>query len=249
MGPGHSGSQDQGRKLTAESCPLPGCRADPLSIESPAYPQSMTTSVRIERHSGCFGGRTRFSCVAAPREAVGEARWTGQARLTINRRSRPLAPGSAQVAQLVEHATENRSVGGSIPPLGTIKLQEAFPFKKLSPYSELRLPDCVTRVSNNAISGGASNEARGVAVSSLCAADSRRCAGQIGRPNTPLSSGRDDPRRHDLKPHESRKPYDLDHPPQPDEEPDAAALEVHLGPLVDHLLLAEGIRRVAGCSG
>jgi hypothetical protein len=30
-------------------------------------------------------------------------------------------PG-AQVAQLVEHATENRSVGGSIPPLGTIPL-------------------------------------------------------------------------------------------------------------------------------
>ena len=28
--------------------------------------------------------------------------------------------GYAQVAQLVEHATENRSVGGSIPPLGTI---------------------------------------------------------------------------------------------------------------------------------
>ena len=27
----------------------------------------------------------------------------------------------AQVAQLVEHATENRSVGGSIPPLGTIQ--------------------------------------------------------------------------------------------------------------------------------
>src|ERR1700681_3174505 len=79
----------------------------------------MTTSVRMERHSGCFGVRTRFSCVAAPRDAAGEARWTGQASLTINRRSRPLAPGSAQVAQLVEHATENRSVGGSIPPLGT----------------------------------------------------------------------------------------------------------------------------------
>jgi hypothetical protein len=30
--------------------------------------------------------------------------------------------GSAQVAQLVEHATENRSVGGSIPPLGTMLL-------------------------------------------------------------------------------------------------------------------------------
>jgi hypothetical protein len=31
-----------------------------------------------------------------------------------------LSDGGAQVAQLVEHATENRSVGGSIPPLGTI---------------------------------------------------------------------------------------------------------------------------------
>ena len=29
---------------------------------------------------------------------------------------------NAQVAQLVEHATENRSVGGSIPPLGTTTL-------------------------------------------------------------------------------------------------------------------------------
>jgi hypothetical protein len=30
------------------------------------------------------------------------------------------ASNDAQVAQLVEHATENRSVGGSIPLLGTI---------------------------------------------------------------------------------------------------------------------------------
>jgi hypothetical protein len=35
-------------------------------------------------------------------------------------------PRSAQVAQLVEHATENRSVGGSIPPLGTISLSTWF---------------------------------------------------------------------------------------------------------------------------
>src|SRR6266550_2621252 len=35
----------------------------------------------------------------------------------------PRWAGSAQVAQLVEHATENRSVGGSIPPLGTIKIK------------------------------------------------------------------------------------------------------------------------------
>lgn len=32
----------------------------------------------------------------------------------------------AQVAQLVEQATENRCVGGSIPPLGTIKLKKPF---------------------------------------------------------------------------------------------------------------------------
>jgi hypothetical protein len=49
-------------------------------------------------------------------------------RSVVDRAARPdykpalsgLGQGSAQVAQLVEHATENRSVGGSIPPLGTI---------------------------------------------------------------------------------------------------------------------------------
>src|SRR3954453_17313981 len=36
----------------------------------------------------------------------------------------PAAGGfGAQVAQLVEHVTENHGVGGSIPPLGTIFLQ------------------------------------------------------------------------------------------------------------------------------
>ena len=57
---------------------------------------------------------------AAPCVAEGEAWWTRLPRLTINRRSRALAEGSAQVAQLVEQATENRCVGGSIPPLGTM---------------------------------------------------------------------------------------------------------------------------------
>jgi hypothetical protein len=51
----------------------------------------------------------------------------------VDRRFRPLykpparlglwALEYAQVAQLVEHATENRSVGGSIPPLGTISFE------------------------------------------------------------------------------------------------------------------------------
>jgi hypothetical protein len=36
------------------------------------------------------------------------------------------AHGNAQVAQLVEHATENRSVGGSIPPLGTMTPSAVF---------------------------------------------------------------------------------------------------------------------------
>ena len=33
----------------------------------------------------------------------------------------------AQVAQLVEHVTENHGVGGSIPPLGTILATRASP--------------------------------------------------------------------------------------------------------------------------
>ncbi len=39
----------------------------------------------------------------------------------------PVGEGNAQVAQLVEHATENRSVGGSIPPLGTINFEKSSP--------------------------------------------------------------------------------------------------------------------------
>lgn len=37
--------------------------------------------------------------------------------------------GNAQVAQLVEHATENRSVGGSIPSLGTTFDFDISPFR------------------------------------------------------------------------------------------------------------------------
>src|SRR5436190_1701402 len=48
--------------------------------------------------------------------------------------------GSAQVAQLVEHATENRSVGGSIPPLGTSKINLlAF----ISDFRKSMCPHCV----------------------------------------------------------------------------------------------------------
>lgn len=60
---------------------------------------------------------------AVPREAKGEA-WVDRPLLAHYKPPArwALAPllEHAQVAQLVEHATENRSVGGSIPPLGTM---------------------------------------------------------------------------------------------------------------------------------
>ena len=64
---------------------------------------------------------------AAPREATSEAWVDRQPPAHYKPPARWALPFSlaplfehAQVAQLVEHATENRSVGGSIPPLGTI---------------------------------------------------------------------------------------------------------------------------------
>jgi hypothetical protein len=49
--------------------------------------------------------------------------WTAPDRASINRPSRAAPmPCGAQVAQLVEHVTENHGVGGSIPPLGTTKI-------------------------------------------------------------------------------------------------------------------------------
>ena len=38
----------------------------------------------------------------------------------------PPGPAGAQVAQLVEHMTENHGVGGSIPPLGTTSCSQMF---------------------------------------------------------------------------------------------------------------------------
>ena len=47
--------------------------------------------------------------------------------------------GNAQVAQLVEHATENRGVGGSIPPLGTTSPISLTLGDEFNYYSDLRL--------------------------------------------------------------------------------------------------------------
>src|SRR5437868_12032451 len=59
---------------------------------------------------------------AAPGEAARRSRVDTPPSADYNAalaRPRLRARRGAQVAQLVEHATENRSVGGSIPPLGT----------------------------------------------------------------------------------------------------------------------------------
>ena len=74
------------------------------------------------RHAELDGGRLSHSgaCGIVRRKCRNRA---GQARFP--RLTGPLSrtAGRAQVAQLVEHATENRSVGGSIPSLGTTCLQ------------------------------------------------------------------------------------------------------------------------------
>ena len=49
-----------------------------------------------------------------------------KARAFAGRLTRPSRVAGAQVAQLVEHATENRSVGGSTPSLGTISPSHSF---------------------------------------------------------------------------------------------------------------------------
>ncbi|WP_404559397.1 site-specific integrase [Bradyrhizobium ottawaense] len=55
--------------------------------------------------------------------------------------------------------------------------------------------------------------------------------------------------KHELdKPKLLRDPFDLDNLPPADQCPETSALEIHLGRLVDRLLLSEGIRRVDAAS-
>ena len=80
----------------------------PAGLSNPGpYPRPITTMVRNRRYF------VRFWAVAGRVDRTSEPDY---------KPALPSPPwaGSAQVAQLVEHATENRSVGGSIPPLGTI---------------------------------------------------------------------------------------------------------------------------------
>ena len=67
----------------------------------------------------------------------------GMARLRYH-----AASANAQVAQLVEHATENRSVGGSTPPLGTFafsRLADGCGNRGRPPGNQAVLAACLTR--------------------------------------------------------------------------------------------------------
>ena len=88
----------------------------------------LSNGLQMTPRPGC-AWRGRPSSPFGRRRKAGEAGWTRQPHPTINRRLAGLfrgLPWHAQVAQLVEHATENRSVGGSIPPLGTMRSSAGF---------------------------------------------------------------------------------------------------------------------------
>ena len=62
-----------------------------------------------------------------PQPREGARGWTPPTHCPYNRARFAFRPATsrrpgAQVAQLVEHVTENHGVGGSIPPLGTINI-------------------------------------------------------------------------------------------------------------------------------
>jgi len=82
-----------------------------------------------------------------------------------------LLPG-AQIAQLVEHATENRSVAGSIPALGTISFLKPFVFRNLSLFRALRLSDRVTTAWYNALQARQIREAFRLVSAAISATDS-----------------------------------------------------------------------------
>src|SRR5712671_1051507 len=65
----------------------------------------------------------------------GSGWWTGEKRASITPALSlilALREVGAQVAQLVEHVTENHGVGGSIPPLGTISSTTRANMKKMA---------------------------------------------------------------------------------------------------------------------
>src|SRR6185437_12054801 len=124
MGPGDPGGADQGGKLRGRNEAFgtivqkaEGTAGSRIAIIFQLFIQSAPL-----RPDGLR--RARFASVCREGCATRSRRQS-----VVDRSARPHykpparwlleSPRYAQVAQLVEHATENRSVGGSIPPLGT----------------------------------------------------------------------------------------------------------------------------------
>ncbi len=99
--------------------PCPLCGKPPVSRTCPllqprlqgSRPAELARRGLPDSRSGGAGPKGWTARIATARDAIASPAPTG-------------AELWAQVAQLVEHATENRSVGGSIPPLGTIPLTD-----------------------------------------------------------------------------------------------------------------------------
>ena len=93
---------------------------------------SFTIAVRFQRLRGSAQSGRR-------RRARRLRLWTKPRSAAYKRRDAgTVATGGAQVAQLVEHVTENHGVGGSIPPLGTIhKSKEILNRTKTTSKTEL----------------------------------------------------------------------------------------------------------------
>ena len=88
------------------------------------WPPGPSANGRGDRQAFSATVRTRYAGAPAPGQCLSRRSvWTRQFSMPIRPHSERNAP-DAQVAQLVEHATENRSVGGSIPPLGTIEIND-----------------------------------------------------------------------------------------------------------------------------
>ncbi|VTZ27197.1 hypothetical protein MPC1_490007 [Methylocella tundrae] len=106
-----------GSRISAPAfCPVvargaPPENLPPLSQSRPAAPAGFRRS----------SPRTAAVLSSPPpdRQIPASRRWTTAGKLLYKTPLVSGPPRDAQVAQLVEHATENRSVGGSIPPLGT----------------------------------------------------------------------------------------------------------------------------------
>ncbi len=126
------------------------------SVTAPRKPPS-GHSVRATARTWIWAAGSTATTAFLPSDRTMKKSWT----IILNRRVDPerimsytpfpqrvfhLKPG-AQVAQLVEHATENRSVTGSIPVLGTIYPLKFDETPLQTSYRLVRITKSVTRIS------------------------------------------------------------------------------------------------------